>query len=499
MPRQRTAAQQLVRQFAAAARPIYLVDDRRVIVYCNPACAAWAGVSEENLIGQTCVYGSPPPDQPADLLAAAAARLCPSPNALAGMSGRGTVSVIDVAGRLVFRQAEFWPLSMETLADGSQATSNSSVPDEAAIFATDPPAGVLVLVESIDLSEPPVEATAGDSIFGASGFGSGATGDATSDQLHAELARWRHRFAGRFGLERMVGTSATATRVRAQVALAAAAPASVLVVGPVGSGKEHVAKAIHYRQPPESIGSLVPIDCAALDAEQVISTLQALARWPADASARRRTLLMTSLDALPLEAQAIVLQLLGSLASWRLTATVSAPPARLMAAEKLRADLAAALSTLTIELVPLCERIDDLPLLAQSFLEVVNATAARQVAGFTPEALDQLMAYPWPGNLDELAEFVRQSHERATEAEISPRDLPSQIHLAADATERSPRRSEPIDLEGLLAKIETELIERALAQAKGNKTRAAHLLGLTRPRLYRRLVQLGLEDESPEP
>ena len=143
----------------------------------------------------------------------------------------------------------------------------------------------------------------------------------------------------------------------------------------------------------------------------------------------------------------------------------------------------------------MAERIEDLPLLAQMFLEEANATATHQLAGFTPEALDQMVGYPWPGNLDELADAVREAHDRATATLIGPRDLPRRILLAADVAQRPPRRDEPIDLAGLLAKIETELIERALARAKGNKSRAAQLLGLTRPRLYRRMVALGLEED----
>ncbi len=343
-----------------------------------------------------------------------------------------------------------------------------------------------MLVDSTDMAEPPAD--------------SNDAGDPTSDQLHAELNRWRHRFAGRYRLERMVGVSSASARVRAQVVLAAAAPANVLIVGPRGSGKEHVAKAIHYRRPLELTGALVPVACTTLDTELLISTLQALGPSAAPrASDRWRTLLLSNIDALSLAAQAALMPLLGALGSWRLIATAQRPPAELVAAGTLRADLAARLATLSIELPPLRERIEDLPLLAQMFLEEINATAARQLAGFTPEALDQLAVYPWPGNLDELADVVEQAHERAADSEIGPRDLPRQILLAADAAQRPPRRDEPIDLEGLLAKIETELIERALARAKGNKSRAAQLLGLTRPRLYRRLVGLGLEEDDPPP
>ena len=144
----------------------------------------------------------------------------------------------------------------------------------------------------------------------------------------------------------------------------------------------------------------------------------------------------------------------------------------------------------------LAERREDVPLLAQALLEEINAEGKKQLRGFTPETLDSLAAYPWPGNIDELAAMVREAHERAEGLLIGPGDLPKRIHLAAVAARHPRRELEPIDLEKHLSGIELELIERTLRLAKGNKTKAAKLLGLTRPRLYRRMVQLGLEREE---
>jgi DNA-binding NtrC family response regulator len=149
-------------------------------------------------------------------------------------------------------------------------------------------------------------------------------------------------------------------------------------------------------------------------------------------------------------------------------------------------------------LPPLADRAEDLPLLAQLFLEEANARGAKQLAGLAPETLDVLAAYDWPGQLDELAEFIHQAHDRAEGSQIIPPDLPQRIFLAADAMRYARQPEETIVLEDFLAEIERELIERALARAKGNKTKAAQLLGMTRPRLYRRLVQLGLATEGEE-
>jgi DNA-binding NtrC family response regulator len=141
----------------------------------------------------------------------------------------------------------------------------------------------------------------------------------------------------------------------------------------------------------------------------------------------------------------------------------------------------------------LAERRADIPLLAQAFVEERNARGPKQRSGFSPAALDRLDSYHWPGNLDELAEVVREAHERSAGPEILPDDLPKRIELALDAAARPRRREERIVVDEFLAQIERELIERALAQSKGNKAKAARLLGVTRPRLYRRMVQLGLE------
>jgi DNA-binding NtrC family response regulator len=170
-------------------------------------------------------------------------------------------------------------------------------------------------------------------------------------------------------------------------------------------------------------------------------------------------------------------------------ATAEAPLLRLAAEGKFHGDLAHLLSTLVIELPPLAERAEDVPLLAQQLLEQTNAKGGRQLAGFTPEALDLLAAYHWPGDVDELAEVVRAARENSAAGLIGVAELPQRLHLAAQAAAYPQKEAETIVLDTLLAEIETELIRRALEQAKGNKSRAAELLGVTRARLHRRLAQ----------
>src|SRR5690606_6357272 len=118
--------------------------------------------------------------------------------------------------------------------------------------------------------------------------------------------------------------------------------------------------------------------------------------------------------------------------------------------------------------------------------------------GIAPDCLDQLQAYAWPGNLEELAGVIREAHARAEGIEIARTDLPKRLLYAVDEARRPAKVQQPIQLEKHLRAIETDLILEALRQAKGNKARTARLLGLTRPRLYRRMIQLGLlQEEQP--
>jgi hypothetical protein len=156
-----------------------------------------------------------------------------------------------------------------------------------------------------------------------------------------------------------------------------------------------------------------------------------------------------------------------------------------------------AVSTIIIQLPRLVDRLDDLPILAQSFLEACNVGSAKQVGSIRPDALDLLALHSWAGELDELREVIAAAHEAATSHEITPANLPAVIHHASHAAARIRRRPERIVLDELLAAIEKEAISRAMAQARGNKSEAAELLGMTRSRLYRRLVQLGLVSEAP--
>jgi len=199
-------------------------------------------------------------------------------------------------------------------------------------------------------------------------------------------------------------------------------------------------------------------------------------------------------DELPPEFQTPLMDLLlHNSSAWRLMATATESLLELARKDKFHAELAALLSTIIIELPPLRERREDLPFLAQLFLEDCNAMSERQIGGFSPEALDLLDAYSWPGNLEELAATIAEAHRRAAGRLITPQDLPQRLQLAVLAAGEPRRREERIVLPQFLEQVERELIRRALVKAKGNKARAARLLGITRPRLYRRIMQLGVQ------
>lgn len=456
-------AESLTKLLDASSRPIYAVNALRQIVYCNGALADWLGIEWKRIVGREVEYHSEPEThgETAEPLGPLAA-LCPPPRALEGAACAGTVSCVARDGRLVHRRAEFIPL----------ATAGG---------------GVLVLLAAADMAPHELAAE--------------ISPEPTGDELHRTIRRFRRSQAAHHGMASLVGESPAMQKVRDQVAAAVASGANVLIVGPPGSGRAHVARAIHYRGDAETDVAFVPVDCGLLTDDLLRRTLEGVATTRGD-SRHRPTLLLENLERLAAAHQSQLADIMRrNLINARWIGTISGSPIpRAVSETKLDATLEPilieSLSTITIRFPRLVERLEDLPLLAQCFLEACNHGRAKQVGSVRAEALDLLALYSWPGELDELRDVIAAAHRTATSAEITPRDLPVVIHHATSKAGKIRRPPERVVLDDLLASIEKELIERALAQAGGNKTEAAALLGMTRPRLYRRLVQLGLVSEA---
>ena len=460
MANRRAHAAELARLLDAIVQPIYVLDSAGRLVFLNRACQELLGSAAENLLGVRCSYCTVA-GQSAEAVAAA---MCPPPAAMAGLQTSGTVSFLAPDGALRRRSARFIPLG-----DGGEGcfalivmAGNEDLSDDA---------------QPLPSGQPPVE-------------------EPGSEQLHRLIQEFRRQQSKRYQIDHLVGQSVAARRARRQVELAASNSCSVLIVGPAGSGRRHTATAIHYAADADLVGTLVPLDCAVLPPDLVQSTVKVIAGGGGlGETAANSTLLLCEVDQLAEAAQS---ELAAALSAKpfpaRIVSTATEPLMEMARRGRFRPELAAALSTLVIELPALAERLEDLPLLAQSFLEQLNARGAKQLGGFTQEALDQLAMHRWPGNLDELAQVVEEAYQRAVGPDITVADLPPRIHHAA-ASLKVRKSDESIVLDKFLAQVERELIRRATAQAKGNKAKAARLLGMSRPRLYRRMIQLGLIDK----
>jgi transcriptional regulator with AAA-type ATPase domain len=234
---------------------------------------------------------------------------------------------------------------------------------------------------------------------------------------------------------------------------------------------------------------LIPLDARVADAELVQSTFASL--FANHDSIQKTTwgrLLLLEADALDAASQN---ELSGLLRLRDFDVNISSTATRSLVglAEKGKYDktLASMLATIEIEIPPLQQRVEDIPVLAQLFLEQYNARGGRQLTGITPAAMDCLLQYSWPGNVDELSAMVVVAAEQTDGLQIDVDDLPKKIHLALAADAFPAVEQKSIDLDDYLKQIEMELIERALKQAKGNKTKAAELLQINRARLIRRL------------
>ena len=311
----------------------------------------------------------------------------------------------------------------------------------------------------------------------------------------------------------LIGQSRALNAVRGQVAQVAPTEARVLITGESGTGKELVAVAIH-EQSRRSMKPFITVNCAAIPRDLVESEMFGHERGAFTGATERRigrfelasggTLFLDEIGDLSLEAQAKLLRTLETGELQRIGAEkttrvnvrlISATNRNLeqgVANGSFREDLYFRINVFPINLPPLRERLDDLPLLVDHFARKIRP---RQPYRFTPDAMARLATHRWPGNIRELANLV----ERLTilgRDPVEEEDVRHMLPVRREVPATNHDGGSNLPLTDALDDYERGLIASALQRADGNVAEAARVLQTDRANLYRRMRRLGLRGDS---
>jgi DNA-binding NtrC family response regulator len=299
-------------------------------------------------------------------------------------------------------------------------------------------------------------------------------------------------------------------RVMETVAAVADADANVLLVGESGTGKELIANALHERSRRRD-GPWVKINCAALPKDLIESELFGHTRGSFTGAtaekpglleeAHRGSLLLDEITEMPIDLQAKLLRVLeerivrrigGTKAvavDFRLISSTNRNAEAVVKDGGLRQDLYFRINTVTIQVPPLRERRDDIPLLVRAFFERYILKHARIMDGIEPEAYHRLLNNPWPGNVRELQHAIEHAILVSRGKQITLADLPETVQRSGTSATAIAPSEVP---SGSLEEIERASILKALETTRWNKQAAAALLGLRRPTLYSKMRKHGI-------
>ncbi len=317
------------------------------------------------------------------------------------------------------------------------------------------------------------------------------------------LHELRRQLDAQSGVPNMLGKCKAMRGVFQLIGELARVHSTVLIEGESGTGKELVARAIH-NQSARRNGPFVALNCAGLSEELAASQLFGHRRGSFTGAyddqaglfeaAGGGTLFLDEIGELPIRVQTSLLRVLeenGVLrlgesnlrpVDVRIVAATHRDLAREVAEKRFRHDLFYRIRVARVKLPPLRERRGDLPLLSRAFLAEHRAATGKEVEEIGAEAMAVLMAYPWPGNVRELRNALEFAVICARGSIVRPEDLPPELLEVGP----SASSSEP-------AHDERERILTSLDRARGNRTQAAELLGISRATLYRRMRELGIE------
>jgi two-component system response regulator HydG len=319
-------------------------------------------------------------------------------------------------------------------------------------------------------------------------------------------AELRRQLDKRYGLEGIVGNSEAMQTVFETVRQVAPSNATVLIAGESGTGKELVARAIHANSPRRG-NHFVALNCAALSDTILESELFGHEKGAFTGAvythkgrfeyAHGGTLFLDEIGDMPLAVQIKLLRVIeygevfrvGSnepiKVDVRLIAATHKDLPALIREGKFREDLYYRLKVVTIEIPPLRDRLEDLPLLVQHFLTEFSQTYGKKLPEITPQAMELLYDYSWPGNVRELRNCIESMVVLDKDGKIDVEDVPRYVRHPAPSEAGSAVSGVNLE-EG-----EKERIRKALALCEGNREKAARMLGIGERTLYRKIKRYG--------
>jgi DNA-binding NtrC family response regulator len=319
------------------------------------------------------------------------------------------------------------------------------------------------------------------------------------------------------GMGEIVGTSRRMQEVFELVRRAAPARSNILITGESGTGKELVARAVH-RLSPRSGRPFVPVHTSAIPSELLESSLFGYVKGAFTGAVSSRkglfeaahegTLFLDEVGTISLDTQTKLLRVIQEREIRRVGGVDARPvDVRLVAATnvdlwaevqegRLREDLYYRLNVITIELPPLRDRREDIPLLISHFLRKYSDENNREGVVFSPEAVDALTEYPWPGNVRELENAVERAVVLSHGDTIELDDLPQALRAGpADDLVITEIPPEGLDFRLTVQAFQAQLIRQALAQSGGVQRQAARLLRLSPTTLNEMVHRFGLRED----
>ncbi len=330
----------------------------------------------------------------------------------------------------------------------------------------------------------------------------------TSQSRQREIVELKKQLQKRFSFESIIGNSFQIVKLIEKLKVIAPTPATVLIEGESGVGKELVAQAIHTNS--GRPGNFVPLNCAALPETILESELFGHEKGAFTGAIYQRkgrfeyadkgTLFLDEIGDLPLSTQVKLLRAIENKEICRLGVNepikvdvriISATNKNLeelVRSGKFREDLYFRLKVVTIKIAPLRERLSDIPLLAEHFVSEFSYRYNKPIQYITREAINLLEKYSWPGNVRELKNCIEYMIATTTDNILGADDVPDYIKQTPAETENVPA------LTGIsLAQMEKTLITNTLKSVEGNRTLAAKILGISERTLYRKIDEYGIE------